>query len=86
MKFESSGEMRAMNNQSWSASPSKVASHFGTSGVAVAAATSITHPLGFLFQYLIRYIVAHVVFHLSLSIEFHCFFLPVWIRYRLTKF
>ncbi|XP_076932662.1 uncharacterized protein LOC143598296 [Bidens hawaiensis] len=33
------------NSQSWSASPSNVASHFGTSGVAVATATTITHPL-----------------------------------------
>ncbi|KAK9067655.1 hypothetical protein SSX86_011766 [Deinandra increscens subsp. villosa] len=40
-----SGEMGVKNNQSWSASPSKVASHFGTSGVAVATATGITHPL-----------------------------------------
>ncbi|KAJ0699254.1 hypothetical protein HanOQP8_Chr10g0353771 [Helianthus annuus] len=35
------------DEQSWWASPSNVASHFGTSGVAVATATGITHPLGF---------------------------------------
>ncbi|XP_023738414.1 uncharacterized protein LOC111886407 isoform X1 [Lactuca sativa] len=40
-----SGEIRMKFNQNWCASPSKVASHFGTSGVAVAAATGITHPL-----------------------------------------
>ena len=33
--------------QSWSAvSPSEVAYHFGTSGLSVAAATAVTHPLG----------------------------------------
>ncbi|KAI3749309.1 hypothetical protein L2E82_19916 [Cichorium intybus] len=40
-----SGEMGVKFNHNWWASPSKVASHFGTSGVAVAAATGITHPL-----------------------------------------
>ncbi|KAL8262156.1 hypothetical protein R6Q59_026205 [Mikania micrantha] len=40
-----SGDMGVKNSQSWWASPSKIASHFGTSGVAVAAATGITHPL-----------------------------------------
>ncbi|KAJ0878256.1 putative mitochondrial carrier domain superfamily [Helianthus annuus] len=41
-----SGGMGVKNDeQSWWASPSNVASHFGTSGVAVATATGITHPL-----------------------------------------
>lgn len=39
------GEMGVKDIQNWWASPSKVASHFGTSGAAVAAATGITHPL-----------------------------------------
>ncbi|GJZ33922.1 bifunctional riboflavin kinase/FMN phosphatase isoform X2 [Tanacetum coccineum] len=42
--------MGVKNDPSWLASPSKVASHFGTSGLAVAAATGVTHPLGFSFQ------------------------------------
>lgn len=45
--FEYSGEIRMKFNQNWCASPSKVASHFGTSGVAIAKATGITQPLGF---------------------------------------
>ncbi|KVH94462.1 Mitochondrial carrier domain-containing protein [Cynara cardunculus var. scolymus] len=39
------GEMGVKDIQNWWTSPSKVASHFGTSGAAVAAATGITHPL-----------------------------------------
>ncbi|GKA90566.1 hypothetical protein Tco_0812436 [Tanacetum coccineum] len=35
------------NDPSWRASPSKVASHFGTGGLAVAVATGVTHALGF---------------------------------------
>ncbi|GKC20113.1 hypothetical protein Tco_1022263 [Tanacetum coccineum] len=42
--------MGVKNDPSWLASPSKVASHFGTSGLDVAAATGVTHPLGFSFQ------------------------------------
>ncbi|GJY60402.1 hypothetical protein Tco_0461059, partial [Tanacetum coccineum] len=37
--------MGVMNDPSWWASPSKVASHFGTSGLVVAAAIGVTHPI-----------------------------------------
>lgn len=50
-QFEHLGEMGVKLNQNWWASPSKVAYHFGTSGVAVAAATGITHPLGIFIQF-----------------------------------
>ncbi|KAI3760060.1 hypothetical protein L1987_50449 [Smallanthus sonchifolius] len=54
-----SGEMGVKNNQSWRDSPSKVASHFGTSGVSVAAATAITHPLDVLKVRLQMQLVGH---------------------------
>lgn len=38
--------MRDNEKQSWAVSPSNVAYHFGTSGLSVAVATGITHPLG----------------------------------------
>lgn len=44
MKF--SGIMKVKDKQSWAVSPSNVAYHFGTSGLSVAVATGITHPLG----------------------------------------
>lgn len=37
--------MRGNEKQSWAISPSNVAYHFGTSGLSVAVATGITHPL-----------------------------------------
>lgn len=46
----------ADGKQKWGVSASDVVYHFGTSGISVAAATGITHPLGFsLFFYLIRH-------------------------------
>lgn len=39
--------MRVDEKQNWWVSPSNVVYHFGTSGMSVAAATGITHPLGF---------------------------------------
>lgn len=65
-KLENSGEMGRKDNFSWWASPSKVASHFGTSGVAVAAATGITHPLGFFLQFSIVCQFVILVFYFSL--------------------
>lgn len=32
--------------QNWAASPSTVFNHFATSGLSVAVATGVTHPLG----------------------------------------
>lgn len=37
--------------QNWAASPSTVFNHFATSGLSVAVATAITHPLGALLLY-----------------------------------
>lgn len=45
LKF--SGIMKADEKQNWAlVSPSGVAFHFGTSGLSVAVATAVTHPLG----------------------------------------
>lgn len=38
--------MKGNEKQSWATSPSNAAYHFGTSGISVAVATGITHPLG----------------------------------------
>lgn len=39
--------MKADEKQNWAlVSPSGVAFHFGTSGLSVAVATAVTHPLG----------------------------------------
>ncbi|XP_059625767.1 uncharacterized protein LOC132268886 isoform X1 [Cornus florida] len=40
-----SGSVKVIENQNYTVSPSKVVYHFGTSGISVAAATAITHPL-----------------------------------------
>lgn len=37
--------MKVNEKQSWAVSPSDVVYHFGTSGLSVAAATAVTHPL-----------------------------------------
>ncbi|GJR05346.1 hypothetical protein Tco_0528330 [Tanacetum coccineum] len=50
-EFELLGGMGVINDPSWWASPSKVASHFGTSGLVVAAAIGVTHPIGFFFRF-----------------------------------
>jgi len=43
--------------QNWAASPSTVFNHFATSGLSVAVATAITHPLGaFLCHLLLLYV------------------------------
>ncbi|GLU03435.1 hypothetical protein SLE2022_206360 [Rubroshorea leprosula] len=41
----SSGSVEVNEKQSWAASPSTVFYHFGTSGLSVAVATAVTHPL-----------------------------------------
>lgn len=41
-----SGSMEVKERRKWDVSGSYVVSHFGTSGISVAAATGITHPLG----------------------------------------
>ncbi|KAM7277002.1 hypothetical protein ACFE04_018868 [Oxalis oulophora] len=46
-------------NQKWSASPSNVFYHFGTSGLSVAVATAITHPLDLLKVRLQMQLVGH---------------------------
>lgn len=38
--------MKVEEKQIWAVSPSNAAYHFGTSGLSVAVATGITHPLG----------------------------------------
>lgn len=38
--------MKVNEKQSWAVSQSDVVYHFGTSGLSVAAATAVTHPLG----------------------------------------
>lgn len=42
-----SGSVEVNKKQSWAASPSTVFYHFGASGLSVAVATAVTHPLGF---------------------------------------
>lgn len=39
--------------QNWAKSPSTVFNHFATSGISVAVATSITHPLGTFVSFLL---------------------------------
>lgn len=41
-----SGSRKVKQRQKWGVSASDVAYHFGTSGISVATATGITHPLG----------------------------------------
>ncbi|KAF5732716.1 hypothetical protein HS088_TW17G00246 [Tripterygium wilfordii] len=40
-----SGSVKVNEEQQWAATPSKIFYHFGTSGLAVAMATGVTHPL-----------------------------------------
>lgn len=44
-----SGVLARNERRNWAASPSDVLYHFGTSGLSVAVATAVTHPLGSLF-------------------------------------
>lgn len=41
--------MEVRERRKWGVSASEAVSHFGTSGMSVAAATAITHPLGSFF-------------------------------------
>ena len=52
-----SGIMKGDDKRSWAVSPSNAAFHFGTSGLSVAIATGITHPLGILISYIIVLII-----------------------------
>ena len=47
--LSASGLKKVKEGHVWGIPISTIVSHFGTSGISVAAATGITHPLGFFF-------------------------------------